>query len=245
MDELIRDNRAPVRETGSIGAGARWEAMPRKILIVEDDVATRVGLQELVSGAGYAVVAASDFREGRRALETEHPDALIVDLRLQGFNGLQLLHVAPRPIPTVVVTGFPDDVLQADARKLGAEYLVKPVEPARLLDVLRRLLQAGDTPHDRRRFPRRPVAVDVPVEINGVPARVTDASRTGVGFEIYRPVGHAVPRDLRLVFPVHELELDAALVWSHVGGAGRWQCGANLSGAGDRWTQLLDTAAGA
>ncbi len=114
--------------------------MPPKILIVEDDLATRVGLQELLASAGYIAVVAGDFREGRRALEQERPDLLIVDLRLQGFNGLQLLHINPRPIPTIVVTGFPDDVLQGDARRLGAEYLVKPVDPAKLLGLVSRLL---------------------------------------------------------------------------------------------------------
>jgi DNA-binding response OmpR family regulator len=213
--------------------------MPPKILIVEDDLAARVGLQELLASAGYDVLVASDFREGRRALETERLDALIVDLRLQGFNGLQLLHVNPRPIPTIVVTGFHDDVLQADARRLGAEYLVKPIEPGKLLGLLQRRLHVFDPQRERRRALRRALLIDLPVEINGVPARLTNASPTGVGFEIYRPTGHEVPHDLSLFFPVHELALDAALVWALAGRAGRWQCGAELGEASRGWSQLL------
>jgi CheY-like chemotaxis protein len=214
--------------------------MPPKILVVEDDLATRVGLQELLASAGYVAVVAADFREGRRLLEHERPDLLIVDLRLQGFNGLQLLHINPRPIPTIVVTGFPDDVLQGDARRLGAEYLVKPYEPAKLLALVSRLLDCEPKAPDRRRVPRRPVTADLPVEINAVPARLLDVSPAGVRFEIYRPSGYGVASALTLYFPVHDLQLDAALVWSIPDRAGRWQCGAVITDAPAGWMTRID-----
>jgi CheY-like chemotaxis protein len=214
--------------------------MSPKILIVEDDRAARVGLQQLLTQAGYSTVVAGDFREGRRLLEHEHPDLLIVDLRLQGFNGLQLLHINPRPIPTIVVTGFPDDVLQADARRLGAEYMVKPIEPARLLALVGRLLDKTPQTVERRRLPRLAVTTDLPMEINAVPARLLDASSAGVKFEIYRPAGHAMPSALTLFFPVHDLQIDAELVWAAPGRAGRWQCGAVIvDGPGD-WMRLVE-----
>lgn len=218
--------------------------MSPRVLIVEDDLATRVGLQELLVSAGYTAIVAADFREGRRVLEQEHPDLLIVDLRLQGFNGLQLLHVNPRPIPTIVVTGFPDDVLQADARRLGAEYMVKPYDPRKLLGLVGRLLDREPQPPDRRRVPRRPITADLPVEINAVPARLIDASAAGVRFEIYRPSGHVVPPTLTLYFPVHDLQLDAELVWSTPDRAGRWQCGASILDANADWARLLALGSG-
>jgi hypothetical protein len=46
---------------------------------------------------------------------------VIADLRLGGFNGLQLLLLSPRPIPTIIITGFPDQVLEAEARRAGAD----------------------------------------------------------------------------------------------------------------------------
>ena len=214
--------------------------MSPKVLIVEDDLATRVGLQELLASAGYVVVVAGDFREGRRALEQDHPDLLIVDLRLQGFNGLQLLHINPRPIPTIVVTGFPDDVLRADALRLGAHYLVKPVDPVNLLALVERLLDREPHASERRRVPRRTITADLPVEINAVPARLLDVSTAGVRFEIYRPSGQGVASELTLYFPVHDLQVDATLVWSTPDRAGRWQCGAVITHAPFSWTSLLE-----
>jgi CheY-like chemotaxis protein len=223
-----------------IAAPKLTAGMSPKILIVEDDLATRVGLQELLASAGYIAMVAGDFREGRRVLEQECPDLLIVDLRLQGFNGLQLLHINPRPIPTIVVTGFPDDVLQADARRMGAEYLLKPVDPAKLLGLVGRLLDREPQARERRRVPRRAITADLPLEVNAVPARLLDASSAGVRFEIYRPSGQGVPPALTLYFPVHDLQLNAALVWSTADRAGRWQCGAVITNATPEWLSLIE-----
>ena len=222
--------------------------MAQKILVVEDDLATRVGLQELLQAAGFHAAAAADFPEGRRLLESDPPDLLIVDLRLEGYNGLQLLHINPRPIPTVVITGYPDDALQADALRLGAEYLIKPIHPAELLRLIDRLLHgeprlsapaAAQAPPERRRATRVPLPPDLLVEINATPARLFDASTNGIQFEMYWPPGRRLPTSLRLVFPVHDVELDADLVWSAPEQAGRWRAGAAIRRASDGWDNLL------
>jgi CheY-like chemotaxis protein len=215
--------------------------MTSKILIVEDDRATRMGLQELLRQAGYETIVAADFRAGRRALEDERPDLLIADLRLEGFNGLQLLHVNPHPIPTIIVTGFPDDVLQAEARHLGAEYLVKPVSPPVLLEAVERLL-AGPDRQERRRWPRKRLTVDVPVEIDDVPARVIDIGYGGAQVEVFRPGAVRIPPQLRLVFPVNDVALEADLVWGTPERAGRWLCGVAVRRTHeDAWRGFVDS----
>lgn len=113
----------------------------KTILLVEDDAATRLGLSTLLERAGYDVVASESVQEGRSLLEEASPDLLITDVRLGAFNGLQLLAMSPRPIPTIVTTGFPDPVLEAEARQLGAKFLLKPVEPADLLALVAELLR--------------------------------------------------------------------------------------------------------
>jgi DNA-binding response OmpR family regulator len=113
----------------------------KKILLVEDDDATRVGLSSLLERAGYDVVATESVQEGRSVLEGASPDLLIADVRLGAFNGLQLIAMSPRPIPTIVTTGFPDPVLETEARQLGAKFLLKPIEPANLLTLVAELLR--------------------------------------------------------------------------------------------------------
>jgi DNA-binding response OmpR family regulator len=120
--------------------------MDAKVLIVDDDDATRVGLKQILANAGYTPVTADSFPEGLRALEAEHPDLLIVDVRLGEYNGLQLVIAAEGRIPVIVLTGYADSVLEDDARHEGAEYLVKPVEPRVLLARMTEMLAGHRLP---------------------------------------------------------------------------------------------------
>ena len=75
--------------------------------------------------------------------------SVIADLRLGGFNGLQLLLLSPQPIPTIIVTGFHDEVLEAEARRAGADYVVKPISPSNLVTLVNERLErkSGPQPH--------------------------------------------------------------------------------------------------
>jgi CheY-like chemotaxis protein len=216
--------------------------MPPKILIVEDNTTTRLGLGELLRDAGYETLLASTFLEGRRALERDMPDLLITDIRLEGFNGLQLVHVNPRPIPSIIVTGYPDEVLMNDARRLGAEYMVKPFEPSALLAIVARALAVSNAGRadERRQSIRRRMTAGLPVEANEMPARILDLSAGGIRVEILKAPPEPVPASLHLVFPVYGLAVDVDVVWSTQDASGRWQCGASASGgSGGEWERLL------
>jgi DNA-binding response OmpR family regulator len=117
--------------------------VPYRILIVEDHEATRLGLQAILTNAGYEVVSASTFAEGRRSLTEHTPDMLIADLRLGEYNGLQLVAAAPITIPSIIVTGFPDPVLEAAALKLGSHYMTKPIAIESLLSLIEERIASG------------------------------------------------------------------------------------------------------
>jgi DNA-binding NtrC family response regulator len=119
---------------------------PDRVLIVDDDGATRRGLVQLLAQAGYDATAVGTFDEARRIIGASPPDLLITDIRLEAYNGLQLILNSPRRIPTIVITGFADPVLEAEARRGGAAYLVKPVQPLELLEVVAEKLMA---PHSK------------------------------------------------------------------------------------------------
>ena len=110
--------------------------MRPRILVVDDDQVYAAGLEEWLEGAGYEIAVAHSFEDGRRALRERPPDLMILDVRLGDFNGLQLAVASAPKIPTIIVTGFDDRVLQADAKALGATYLLKPVDPEALLAMI-------------------------------------------------------------------------------------------------------------
>ena len=118
--------------------------MPHTILIVEDDLTALRALAAILAREGYDTIQASAFEDAKRLLDDLLPDLLIVDVRLGAFNGLQLLlrHRFRRPDgAALVMTGFPDAVLETEARRQGAAFLLKPVEPAELLRRIAELLQ--------------------------------------------------------------------------------------------------------
>src|SRR5262249_26895927 len=101
----------------------------------------RDALKEVLIQAGYKAFATRTFEDGVRALATGSPDLVITDLRLGEYNGLHLLLTSPKPVPAIVLTGFADPVLEADARQIGADYLIKPVSPPVLLAAIEKKLE--------------------------------------------------------------------------------------------------------
>ena len=121
----------------------------RKILLIEDDAELLVALVRAFREAGLEVFACGTFEEGREALRNQSFDVLVTDIRLGAFNGIQLAVVARDLHPSIriiVYSGFDDPVLRAEAERIGATYLVKPVPVNVLLEHIRQPLPIDDEP---------------------------------------------------------------------------------------------------
>jgi DNA-binding NtrC family response regulator len=114
--------------------------MAAKVLVVDDDTVACKALAELLQNAGYQALTATEFHEARTMLNNQPPDVAIVDIRLGPYNGLQLV-IEASTVPAIVVSGYPDPTLEAEARKAGAEFMIKPIDPAGLLDMIERRLK--------------------------------------------------------------------------------------------------------
>jgi DNA-binding NtrC family response regulator len=110
-----------------------------KLLIVDDDVSLLDAMQRALRDSMRTVVACDSFEKARQLLKDQPFDALITDVRLGAFNGLQLAVMARDMYPDmrlIVFSGFDDPVLRADAEQIGAAYLVKPVVSGDLIKLL-------------------------------------------------------------------------------------------------------------
>jgi two-component system, NtrC family, response regulator HydG len=114
-----------------------------RVLIVEDQESERSALERVLRVAQYDVVAAASAEE---ALDwRDQPiDLVISDLRMGGRSGIDLLmqwrEIRPET-PFILATAFGDVDSAVRAMKLGAaDYLTKPVEPAKLLGSIRNVL---------------------------------------------------------------------------------------------------------
>ena len=219
--------------------------MGQKILIVDDDEPTRVGLAALLADAGYETVTAGNVPAAVQMLASERPDLLIVDIRLEEYNGLQLIAMAPTRIPAIVVTGFADPVLEADARRLGADYLLKPISGTALRGLIeRRLSKAGGAEAfaPARRWSRKDVRGYVPVQIEHTPARVLDIGYGGVRLEISRSIGSVLPRASTLTFPATGVSVPVDVIWERRANDTTWMCGAAIGAPVEsQWRELVDT----
>jgi two-component system response regulator RegA len=111
----------------------------RQVMIVDDDALVLAMLERLLAVWGYRTVPFGSFEDARTSLSTHLPDALVVDVRLGDYNGLQLVHMAKQSNPAMIVvavSGFDDPVLRAEAASIGVPYLVKPSELPRLRQYL-------------------------------------------------------------------------------------------------------------
>jgi DNA-binding response OmpR family regulator len=216
--------------------------MPR-ILIVDDDEPTRVGLAMLLREAGHETVTAATVPAAIRLLSDDHPDLLLVDIRLDQYNGLHLVAMRQHPIPAIVLTGFADPAIEADARRLGAEFLLKPVSPSVLLTLVNRLLSHGRMgPPMPRRWPRRVVTTDVRVDVSDAEARVLDVSYGGVCVEMRRGEGDGPPGAFRVTVPAANVQVPVEVVWSRRRDATTWLCGGMISDdAAANWRAVVDS----
>jgi len=219
--------------------------MLQKVLIVDDDQPTRAGLAMLLMDAGYEVITAGTVPTAIKMLTDEHPDLLLVDIRLNEYNGLHLVAMRPEPIPAVVLTGYADPSIEADARRLGAEFLLKPIEPAVLTALVKRLLSEGRLgPPVPRRWPRKPVVRDVFVDIDHTTARMLDVSYGGVCVELHRSAGAGPPGVFTMIVPPADLSVPVEVVWSRRRDATTWLCGGTVSENDfSNWRTVVDAMA--
>ena len=127
------------------------------ILIVDDDAAMCEALDETVHGLGHRTRVAPSGIEALDALAKAPIGAVLLDLRMPGMDGLQVLRrirERPQAPPVTVLTAHANAANTIEAMRLGAfDHLTKPIGRQRLADVLNGMLAAGAAAGDKRSKP--------------------------------------------------------------------------------------------
>jgi DNA-binding NtrC family response regulator len=120
-----------------------------RVLIVEDEPSTRLGLTELVRTWGFTADAAADGEEALQKITAFRPSIIISDLVMPRMGGLELLRAIKDEggdLTTVILTAQGTVETAVEAIKEGAyDYLTKPVEPQRLKILLDKIVERKDT----------------------------------------------------------------------------------------------------
>ena len=108
-------------------------------LLVDDNPGVVRVVGRMLIDAGYNTKTSLNFSTAMAELRGAAPDVVVVDVRLGEFNGLQLAITARRQAPgvrIVVISGWDDPTLRAQAEACTAAYLIKPFTSAELIHAI-------------------------------------------------------------------------------------------------------------
>lgn len=115
-----------------------------KILIVDDEEHIRMLYQVELEDEGYEVVTASDGRDLVGRIEREHPNLVILDIKMAGFNGLDLLQEIRNrfyDLPVILCSAY--DSFRRDIKSIAADfYVVKSSDLTQLKKTIARALES-------------------------------------------------------------------------------------------------------
>lgn len=142
-----------------------------RILIVDDDPATREALQTHLRAWGFDVGVAGDGLQARVLSESYDPDIVISDVVMPHVSGLELLQClkSGRPRPVILVTAYANVEMAVQAMRQGAhDFMTKPLDYAKLKLILENAQNKIEQQRQMDKLASRPMAGARPGDFLGV-----------------------------------------------------------------------------
>jgi two-component system chemotaxis response regulator CheY len=115
-----------------------------KVMVVDDTQFIRIRIARLLIENGYKVIEATDGLMAVDSYRSDKPDAVLMDITMEGKDGLTALAEIRDFDPqakVIMVTALSQEAIILRAMQLGAkDFLVKPYEPERVLKTLQKVL---------------------------------------------------------------------------------------------------------
>ena len=119
--------------------------MKEKILVIDDEEAIRKSLRMVLEYEGYEFLEAGAGQAGIEMLRREGPDAVLLDIKMPGMDGLEVLQsvrAKDAHTPVLMISGHGDIPTAVEAIQKGAyDFLEKPLESERVLTALRNAIE--------------------------------------------------------------------------------------------------------
>jgi CheY-like chemotaxis protein len=163
----------------------------KKILLVDDERNVHYSLQRAL-GEAFRIISASSGEEALQKLTLEKPHLILLDVKLPGLGGLEILQqikALDRELPVVLLTAYGTTETAITAMKLGAyDYLLKPVDIATLKGLIAKALHQRD-------LAAQVDALSVP-EPAGKPSLL---GRSAAMQDLYKMIGRVAPTDMTVL----------------------------------------------
>ena len=143
------------------------------VLIVDDEFSVRDSLMHWFEKDGYRTGTAQDAKEALQRLEESSWDAVLLDIKMPGMDGLELqrrIRDVDPDLPIIMITAFASVESAVQALKEGAfDYVTKPIDPDELSHLVRRAVE-------RRRLQRENVQLRRNLDQLATPTTIIGAS---------------------------------------------------------------------
>lgn len=138
-------------------SGKDFMAADSLILIIDDDEAVRISLSMHLEDMGYECLLAADGVEGLTLFSENNPDCVLVDLRMPGMNGMDVIKKITgitKEIPVIVVSSQDHLGNAIDAVRAGAwDYILKPIESMEIVThCVNKALEKKELLENRREY---------------------------------------------------------------------------------------------
>ena len=183
------------------------------LLIVDDEPNVRYSLEKYLRSETLDVICAASGKEAIEKTRAQHPDAVVLDVRLPDMSGLEVFdrirHIDPR-LPVVIITAHATTEIAIEAMKRGAfEYLLKPVDLHQLREVVAQAIHSSC-------LSRVPAVFDQEDGAETGVDRIVGLS--GPMQEVYKKIGRVAPQDVNVLILGESgtgKELVARAIYSH------------------------------
>lgn len=161
--------------------------MPLTILVVDDDLGTRLSISDYLELSGYTVIMANDGQEALAMVDRYHPDLIVTDIVMPRMNGYELVRrVRQQPmfrlLPVILLTARTKTQERILGYQSGCDlYLPKPFELEELAAAICNLLERSQIIQSESRFSHK--------EDSGshFPIQAVDADKSSVFTHIQKP----------------------------------------------------------
>jgi len=175
------------------------------ILFVDDEASMRHAVTQWLGLAGFEMLVHDKATSAVNSLSADFSGILVTDLKMEGMDGMELLRRSQQidpELPVVVITGHGDVEIAVEAMRLGAyDFIEKPFEPERFLEVVRRACEKRQLVVENRRLRRAVSEQTLSARIIGTStaaeqlrASVAELAGTDVSVIVYGETG--VGKDL-------------------------------------------------
>jgi two-component system, NtrC family, nitrogen regulation response regulator NtrX len=125
-----------------------------RILVIDDEAAIRDSLKMILEYEDYQFLGAASGQDGLATVQRERPDAVLLDIKMPGMDGMEVLrklHALDETLPIIMISGHGATATAVEAIKSGAvDFFDKPLSTERVIVTLRNVLKQSELVAENR-----------------------------------------------------------------------------------------------